>query len=208
MSCRLQLRFICDERVDFSSSHLHPHLAMLNPGQRWIFKRLASILQEGLPYSVKTSFTFQRLIPLMKKKGRQLSKFTDAQRTDKTEAHSWVWVLFECCFNIVWRLNKAGVKNSTSNFRYNFEKSLMKTKPITGKTQLMSHELYSSEQTIFWSGSVTADILFSEIRTTFLVDIFPEEFHGDLTHSLCESEQQAFTVWFQASYYLNCGFFQ
>lgn len=178
MSCRLQLRFICDERVDFSSSHLHPHLAMLNPGQRWIFKRLASILQEGLPYSVKTSFTFQRLIPLLKKKGRQLSKFTDARRTDKTEAHRRVWALFECCFNIVWRLNKAGVKNPTSNFKDNFEKSLMKTKPITGKTQLVSHELYSSEQTVFWSGSVTADILFSEIRTTFRLTCFQKNLMG------------------------------
>lgn len=92
MSCRLQLRFICDERVDFSSSHLHLHLAMLNPGQRWIFKRLASILQEGLPYSVKSSFTFQRLIPLMRKKDRQILTFTDAQRTDKTEENSYIWV--------------------------------------------------------------------------------------------------------------------
>lgn len=33
--------------ADFSSSHLRPHLAMLNPGRRWIFKRLASILREG-----------------------------------------------------------------------------------------------------------------------------------------------------------------
>lgn len=61
MSWSLQLRFICNERVDFSPPHLHQHLAMLNPGQWWIFKRLASILWERLPYSTRTSFTFQKV---------------------------------------------------------------------------------------------------------------------------------------------------
>lgn len=42
---------------------------MLNPGQWWIFKRLASILWERLPYSTQTSFTFQRLIPLLRENG-------------------------------------------------------------------------------------------------------------------------------------------
>ena len=64
-----QLRFICNDRVDFSPVHLHQHLVMLNPRQCWIFKRLASILLNRLPHVMKTSFSLQRLTPRKRQRG-------------------------------------------------------------------------------------------------------------------------------------------
>lgn len=86
MSWSLQLRFICNERLDLPPPHLHQHLAMLNPGQWWIFKRLASILWERLPYSTQTSFTLQRLIPLHRKKSIHLSKHRGISRPERLES--------------------------------------------------------------------------------------------------------------------------